>query len=492
MSSVASVVSSKKPKWIPASRLQTQYVDYEPFGACKQLFGIQVPEIIITGPAGTGKSRAALEKANWILEKYKNIRGIMVRKTRRSMTQSCVVTYETEVMPTSGYIPFNGTAQEYRYPNGSIFALSGLDDAQKLFSSQWDFVYVNQAEELTEDEWQKVRSRIRNFKMPYQQLLGDANPGPPNHWIKTRSAAGVLYLLESRHEDNPVYWDSVNGEWTEKGRTYVLGTLEALTGASKKRLRYGIWASAEGAVYEESWDPAIHVIDRFLTDTDLRKDQVPKTWPRYWVIDFGYTNPFVWQAWAEDPDGRLFMYKEIYMTKTIVEDHCKVIKEHTKDEPAPRAVITDHDAEDRATFEKHMGMPTKGAFKSVSVGIQAVENRLRIAGDGKARLFYLRDSLIQVDQRLLASKLPTCTKDEYEVYVWDESSNRKRGEEPVKKFDHGCDCTRYLVAHVDEAGKFTPRMFGMISVTKSGSGDGSGLTRGSSYRMQTNAPRKFQ
>jgi predicted transcriptional regulator len=40
-------------------------------------------------------------------------------------------------------------------------------------------------------------------------------------------------------------------------------------------------------------------------------------------VDFGYTNPFVMQWWAEDPDGRLYLYREIYRTRRLVEDHAK-------------------------------------------------------------------------------------------------------------------------------------------------------------------------
>lgn len=467
-------------------------MDYEPHGACKILFGVKDPEVIISGPAGTGKSRSCLEKAHWLLEKYERMRGIMIRKTRRSMTQSCVVTYEQEVLPRPDYVPFHGGDQEYRYPNGSRFAIAGIDDPLKIYSSQWDFAYVNQAEELLEGEWESIKSRLRNYKMPYQQLLGDVNPADPRHWIRTRSSMGTLKLLESRHEDNPVYWNKTTKEWTEKGRLYVLGTLDSLTGVRKKRLRFGQWAAAEGAVYEESWDRAHHVIDRF-TNAALDKDQVPADWPRYWVVDFGYKNPFVWQAWAEDPDGRLYRYKEIYRTGVIVEDHAKRILEVTKDDPKPRAIICDHDAEDRATLARHIGFPTKPAYKAVSQGIQAVEARLRPDKQNRARLFYLRDSVVDIDPALLAAKQPLCSEDEFEVYVWDTSLNRRLKEEPVKQYDHGADCVRYLVAYIDQIHKVIPQMFSIISMTKSGDAAGSetSLTGTSKWHMDTNAPGKW-
>ena len=31
-----------------------------------------------------------------------------------------------------------------------------------------------------------------------------------------------------------------------------------------------------------------------------------------WSVDFGFTNPIVIQWWAEDPDGRLYLYRELY------------------------------------------------------------------------------------------------------------------------------------------------------------------------------------
>ncbi|MCL4369245.1 MAG: hypothetical protein M1337_08820 [Actinobacteria bacterium] len=53
------------------------------------------------------------------------------------------------------------------------------------------------------------------------------------------------------------------------------------------------------------------------------------------------------------------------------------------------------------------------------------------------------------DPALVAAKLPACTEEEIEGWVWDVSNGRKRVEEPVKMDDHGMDCVRYVVAHRD-------------------------------------------
>jgi len=113
-------------------------------------------------------------------------------------------------------------------------------------------------------------------------------------------------------------------------------------------------------------------------------------------------------------------------------------------EPKPKAIICDHDAEDRETLHKHLQMETTPAFKDISPGIQAVATRLRPAGDGKPRLFILRDSVDERDPRMEDLKKPTSTAEEMEGYIWDERQGRKRGEEPLKENDHGCDALRYL------------------------------------------------
>lgn len=89
----------------------------------------------------------------------------------------------------------------------------------------------------------------------------------------------------------------------------------------------------------------------------------------------------------------------------------------TADEPRPVAIVTDHDAEDRATLEKALAegwgvnfpVRTQGAYKAVSAGIQAVGTRLKVAGDGKSRLFYLKNSVVDIDPTLSALHHPTCT-----------------------------------------------------------------------------------
>ncbi len=134
-------------------------------------------------------------------------------------------------------------------------------------------------------------------------------------------------------------------------------------------------------------------------------------------------------------DGRLYIEPGIYKSKVIVEDHAKAIKARFK----PRWIAADHDAEDRATL-KRRGITTKAAKKDVTTGIQAVQKRFMLAGDGKPRLFINR-ACREVINELYA-------------YSWEESKEgRAEKEVPKKLDDHAMDALRYMVAEIDLKGR---------------------------------------
>lgn len=430
-------------------------------GAARELMMCRDLEVCLDGPAGSGKTLAALYKIHLLLTLFPDTKALVARKSNTALAGSAMATYREMIDPREGIVYFGGNKVKpaaFQYPNGSLMLVSGLDKPEKVRSFEFDIAYINEATECRVEDIEFVRSRLRHGKLPYHQLIMDCNPDAPTHWLNTRMNDGLTTRLLSRHEDNPRYHDGLT--WTEAGLAYIFGVLAGLTGVRLARYRYGIWAAAEGTVYEDSWDRARNVIDR--SAIDIKRD-----WPRYLSIDFGYTNPFVAQWWAQDGDGRLYRYREIYRTKTLVEDHCHDIAiaagwyhllprdhERYKDRPAdnadplPRDIICDHDAEDRATFERHLRLYTTPAKKTVRDGIQAVAARLRSAGDGKPRLYLLRDSLVRRDDDLEKAKKPTCTEEEFESYIWKKDSSGT-AEEPLKENDHGMDALRYLTAYFD-------------------------------------------
>src|SRR4051794_29748900 len=156
---------------------------YRPWGAASELMKFRGREVLLAGPAGTGKSRAALEKLSFVAYN-RPIRGAIVRKVRKSLTQAALVTFEQKVLPQPSGVRFWTEDQEYRYPGGAVIALAGLDDPEKVKSTEFDMIYVQEATELDQNDWELLVSRLRNGVLAYQQIIADCNPADPYHWLK--------------------------------------------------------------------------------------------------------------------------------------------------------------------------------------------------------------------------------------------------------------------------------------------------------------------
>lgn len=392
--------------------------------------------VLLTGSAGGGKSRLAAEKMHGFCLRYPDTMALMLRKIRQSMTNSTVLFMERTIVGRDSRIRHYPSKLRFEYTNGSILAYGGMANEEQReqvrsigAAGGVDIAWMEEATGFTETDFNEVLARMRGTAASWRQVILSTNPDVPTHWIHQRLIVGggakVYYSGALDNPNNPPEY---------------LETLKSLTGVLGLRLRDGKWVQAEGAVYD-TFDSAIHVVEPF---------DIPEEWRRFRAVDFGFTNPFVCQWWAIDDDGRMYLYREIYRTQRLVEDHARDIVALSQGERI-ETTVCDHDAEDQATLRRH-GVPTRPAYKAVSMGIQAVQKRLRKAGDGKPRLFVVRGALVEPDRSLQAVKKPTCTIEEFPAYAWAEGKDGKpMKEEPIKEYDHGMDTTRYAVMYMDRA-----------------------------------------
>jgi phage terminase large subunit len=277
--------------------------------------------------------------------------------------------------------------------------------------------------------------------MPYQQLLADCNPDAPTHWLKRRTNEGVTVMVESRHEDNP----TVTSEY--------LSRLDALTGVRYLRLRLGLWAAAEGMVYE-AWDRAKHVVDMdtlkawgiFKDDGTLNHDTVKNV---YATVDWGYTNPGVIQAYAIDGDGRAYLIHEVYMTGRLIDwwvSKARALRERYQItnffcDPAEPAYIKQF---------QQAGLQASSARNDIAPGIQSMQQRLVVQEDGRARFYVYAGALEERDPELEEQKKPCGLIEEIDAYVWQQPREGVKAKElPVDVDNHALDTARYLCYTLD-------------------------------------------
>jgi hypothetical protein len=314
-----------------------EYV-YRARGGAARLFKCHAPEVLIEGPAGTGKTRCVLEKINWLCEEFAGVRVLIARATRTSMTESVLVTLETKVFwegheAMAGSEASRENRHAYTYPNGSASS-----------SARWIIPIGCSAPSGTRCTSRSARrsARTRGRSSPARcatagipkgvsggpqtarRAAGDRagrgdrhrRPGvlhPAHRRLQPRSAQPLaepaarargsqMVRLRSRHRDNP---SMTAGE---------LAGLRALTGHRRARLYEGRWAAGEGSVYPEFTDR--HVIAPF---------DIPADWPWYVGIDPGYDHPCAILWFTVAPNKCLYVADELYRGGLAVAEHARDI-----------------------------------------------------------------------------------------------------------------------------------------------------------------------
>jgi hypothetical protein len=169
-------------------------------------------------------------------------------------------------------------------------------------------------------------------------------------------------------------------------------------------------------------------------------------------VDWGFTNPGVIVVGALDSDDRLYIVHQVYQTQQLIGWWVNVAQSLRARYNIEKFVCDPSEPGHIAEFES-AGLNVEKANNDVRLGIQAVADRLRPVGDGRPRLFVLRDSLAGRDEGRTEKNLPCGIEEEMMSYIWDTRNNQKRGEEPLKENDHSMDALRYLIAEIDQIGQ---------------------------------------
>lgn len=360
------------------------YVKPELRGAASILWDSQEPEVIICGPAETGKTWAAVSKLNALMWDYPGSQAVIIRKVYAVMNSTVLQTFKRVLGKNSGVRVYGGERPEwYDYPNGSRVWVAGMDNPGKALSSERDFIYINQAEELGKFDYETLTTRNtgRGSIAPFTQTFGDCNPAGINHWILERQKEKHLTLLQSFHEDNPTLYDA-EGNITEQG-IRTMNRLDALSGILKKRLRLGQWGVPAGLIYDcfvNAHPPEGHVIPAFT---------LPDEWPRYGGLDFGGSNTAALLIAQEPSSGINYVFWEYHAGNKTAAGHTASILAHSTNQKGETIVplfVGGAGSEDQWRREfKIAGLPVAtSGVTSVEVGINRAYSLIK---QGKLRVF---------------------------------------------------------------------------------------------------------
>lgn len=422
-------------------------------------------EVLCEGVAGSGKSRQIAEWIYAVCKRWPQSKGLVVRETRVSLNDSFLDIWENEVLGPEHPAVLDGPSREgrhkYEHPSlGGTVMLGGMDNPTRLFSTQYDWIYFNEAQETTQTKWESLHRALRRRGTGFNVLLGDCNPEGEDHFLNLRCNEGRCMRLKARFWDNPQWYDHTARKWTEEGEKYLARLSLNLTGVRRKRLFEGKWVAATGQVWGD-WDPHVHVrVGELVRDSGravLRVQDWPgDIWIRWFfgAQDMGFNAPGCFQLWGVDGEGRMWRVKEIYRRGWMHKEWAEAIHKINEEWPMA-AIVTDHDP----AYQKHLQAEfhDRGLSSLVQswdktrqgsaekAGIEEVRSRLTLRSDGTRGVYFLRDANIHIDRELRADGLPWCTEREIPSYVYPEQADGKPIKDepdPTNKWDHGCDALR--------------------------------------------------
>lgn len=284
-------------------------------------------EILFGGAAGGGKSSTLLmfgqnHIVNADLEDLRS-NTVLFRKTYKELDE--IIKQSHECFDGLGW-KFSKDNYRWTTPYGSSFTFSYLSNYQDALAHR-GFEYDLQLwDELTlwstDEEYEYLGSRLRHTVKKKSQTpirprrLCSTNPGGAGHdWVKKRWKIG-----ENPHGMVPMREDVKleDGRTVTKTRIFIpsrlrdnyylysTGQYEAELRSKpenvRKMLLDGRWDVVEGAFFTE-WDPNVHVIRPF---------NPPADWHRVMGADWGTRSPYCFLWGAFNPNGELYIYRELY------------------------------------------------------------------------------------------------------------------------------------------------------------------------------------
>lgn len=186
---------TKQPTSAESQKLDEAYAVYEWLEGLREsnndtflpLFFDEHEILVLKGGGGSGKSVFAARKVIERASCEPGHRFLVCRKVARTLRESCFRLIQALI--TQYYPP--GIARIYTgdmkiiFKNGSEIIFAGLDDVEKLKSIyEITDVWVEEATEITYDDFSQLKIRMRGKTRYYSQMILTFNPISITHWLK--------------------------------------------------------------------------------------------------------------------------------------------------------------------------------------------------------------------------------------------------------------------------------------------------------------------
>jgi len=197
-------------------------------------------------------------------------------------------------------------------------------DHVNYLSKQYTHLALDEAGQFLEEQYEELDGRVRSADPVLKHLLATrlmSNPTPG--WLKERF---VTPEPKGRVVHRVRVHDPQTGDVNYRTRLFLPATLDdnpdkefvkqykirLLSKPAHMRARYlyGDWDSLEGGYFEDDYNPSVHLVEPF---------KIPRDWPKFRAMDWGYKAPGTVGWYALDPEERLYKFFEFNFQ--LMRDH---------------------------------------------------------------------------------------------------------------------------------------------------------------------------
>lgn len=328
------------------------------------------------GARGGGKTHVARVKAVGGALKNPGIRILFVRREYPELEQTAILPVRRMVPAAAGR--YNGAMRMIQFTNGSVikFGHFGRGDELEYQGQEWDWIFMDEATQFTEDQFQILSACLRGATPFPRRMYLTCNPGGVGHfWVK-RLFVTREYHGSERAEDYAFIPATVydNPQLLRESPEY-LRQLENQPPARRAAWLDGDWDAMSGAFFPE-----------VCRETHMIADLpgIPPYWRRYRSMDYGLD--MLACLWiAVDADGRGYVYREAVRPGLVVSEAAALIRAMTPEGEHIQATVAPPDLWSRqkdsgrtmAELFADSGVPLIRAANSRVQGWMALKEYLR-------------------------------------------------------------------------------------------------------------------
>lgn len=395
----------------------------------KIFFEATARNIAYGGARGGGKSWAMRRKFVLLAMAYDNLRLLLMRRTYNELNENHIVPLLREL---GTFVKYNREQKVIKFPNGSRIKLGYCDNEADVYQYQgqeYDVIGLEEATQFTETQMLYISTCNRSTREDFSpRMYFTCNPGGVGHdWVKR-------LFIDRKYKNAELPEDYVfipakltdNSVLMERNPQYAQ-VLMNLPEHLRRAYLDGDWDAMEGQFFDE-FSREKHVCPPF---------KIPDWWKRFRAMDWGYRDPCCVLWFAVAPDGRIYVYDELYITKTIASKVAKMVKEKSIGSKVSYTCASPDAWAKRGATDGIEGVSVEQVFAKAGVPLLKADNS-RIVGWQRVREFLQNENgerpMLQIfdNCKNLIRTLPLLT---YDKTTHEDVSDRCE--------DHAAEALRY-------------------------------------------------